>query len=460
MHGETTLGGCMAGNADAVESLSGAGGPPLADDAVADDVVASPAAKGGGSGQPFRPDIEGMRAIAVGLVLLFHGFKFPFTGGFVGVDVFFVISGFLITSLLLREQTKTGRISILGFYARRARRILPASALLVLATIGATYYFLGFIAGNNVANDAQWTSVFAANIHFGLIGTDYLGSQLPPSPLQHMWSLGVEEQFYVVWPALFLVMVLIVRGARHRIAMAAVLTVIIAASLAWSIIETMSNATWAYFSPFTRAWELALGALVAVLAPAISRLGVQSARHRNQPVAKGWVIEVLAVCGLLGIAVSALVLNSLTPYPGSAVALPVVSSAVLIAAGCANPKTLVGRGLSIRPMQWLGARSYSLYLWHWPVLIIAVEYAGHELSGWQNTGLLLGAVVACALSYSLVENPLRRARFLTTRTWLSLAMGAALIVGTIAVAQWQIATHYGTWHLFQTTDTAPTLDEP
>jgi peptidoglycan/LPS O-acetylase OafA/YrhL len=394
----------MASNADAVEALSDAGSPPLADSPVADEVVAAaPVAKGGGSRQPFRPDIEGMRAIAVGLVLLFHGYKEPFTGGFVGVDVFFVISGFLITSLLVREQTKTGRISILGFYARRARRILPASALLVLVTIGATYYFLGFIAGNNVANDAQWTSVFAANIHFGLIGTDYLGSQLPPSPLQHMWSLGVEEQFYVVWPALFLVMVLIVRGARHRVAMAAVLSVVIAASLAWSIIETMSNATWAYFSPLTRAWELALGALVAVLAPAISRLGVQPARHRNQRLPNGWVSEVLAVCGLLGIVVSALALNSSTPYPGSAVALPVISSATLIAVGCANPKTLVGPGLSIRPMQWLGARSYSLYLWHWPVLIIA---------------------------------------------------------GTIAVAQWQIATYYGTWHLFQTTDTAPTLDEP
>jgi peptidoglycan/LPS O-acetylase OafA/YrhL len=446
MHGETTLGGCMASNADAVQSLSSADDPPVADLPVAD-AGACPVAKGGGSGQPFRPDIEGMRAIAVGLVLVFHAYKEPFTGGFVGVDVFFVISGFLITSLLVREQTKTGRISILGFYARRARRILPASALVVLATIGATYYFLGFIAGNDVANDAKWTSVFAANIHFGLIGTDYLGSQLPPSPLQHMWSLGVEEQFYVVWPALFLMMVLIVRGARHRIAMAGVLAVIIAASLAWSIIETMSNATWAYFSPFTRAWELALGALVAVLAPAISRLRV------------AWVSEVVAVCGLVGIAVSALVLNSFTPYPGSAVALPVISSAALIAAGCANSKTLVGRVLSIRPMQWLGARSYSLYLWHWPVLIIALEYAGHELSGWQNTGLLLGAIVACALSYSLVENPLRRARFLTTRTWLSLLMGAILIAGTIAVAQWQIATHYGTWNPLQTSDTTPSLDE-
>jgi peptidoglycan/LPS O-acetylase OafA/YrhL len=390
------------------------------------------------SGQRFRPDIEGMRAIAVGLVLLFHGYTTPFSGGFVGVDVFFVISGFLITSLLLHEQTQVGRISILGFYARRARRILPASALVVLATIIATYYYLGFIAGNGVANDAKWTAIFAANIHFGLVGTDYLGSQLPPSPLQHMWSLGVEEQFYVVWPGLFLLMVLIVRGPRHRNAMAAVLMVIIGVSFSWSVIQTMSNATWAYFSPLTRAWELALGALVAVTAPAISRL---------RPA---WVSELLAVCGLIGVTASALLLTSSTPYPGSAVALPVVSSAALIAAGCSNPKTLVGRALSVPPMQWLGARSYSLYLWHWPVLIITAQYVGHELSGWQNTGLLVIAVVACALSYRLIENPVRRARVLTSRTGLSLAMGAALILGTIVVAQWQIAAHYGTWNFFET----------
>jgi peptidoglycan/LPS O-acetylase OafA/YrhL len=389
------------------------------------------------SKQTFRPDIEGMRAIAVTLVLLFHGYRHPFTGGFVGVDVFFVISGFLITSLLLREQTRSGRISVLGFYARRARRILPASALLVVATVVATYCLLGFVAGNDVANDAKWTSVFAANIHFALLGTDYLGSQLPPSPLQHMWSLGVEEQFYVVWPGLFLLMVLAVRGPRHRAAMAGVLTAIIGASLAWSVIQTMSNATWAYFSPLTRAWELALGALVAVGAPTIARM---------RPA---WTSELLAAGGLIGVTVSALVLGTSTPYPGSAVMLPVISSAALIAAGCHNPNTAVGRALSVRPMQWLGARSYSLYLWHWPVLIIAAQYVGHDLSAVQNTGLLLIAVLAAALSYRWVENPVRHARVLTSRTGLSLAMGAMLIAGTIAVAQWQIATHYGTWNVFE-----------
>jgi peptidoglycan/LPS O-acetylase OafA/YrhL len=369
-----------------------------------------------------------MRAVAVVLVVLYHGFHVPFTGGFVGVDVFFVISGFLITSLLLHEKTRTGRISIARFYARRVRRILPAATLVVLATVFATYYWLGFIAGNQIADDAEWTAVFAANIHFGLLGIDYLGSQLPPSPLEHMWSLGVEEQFYLVWPGLLLGLVLLVRGERHRNALAITLLGIISASLAWSVIQTQTNATVAYFSPLTRAWELALGALVAVLATVAARL---------RP---SWLVELLGLCGIAGIMISALMLNSSTHYPGSAVALPVVSTALLIAAGCANPRTLVGRALSVPPMQWIGARSYSLYLWHWPFLIIAAEYLRHDLSATQNIGLLLMALAATAITYRLIENPVRHARVLARRTGLSLAFGAALIAVAVGIAQWQIAT--------------------
>jgi peptidoglycan/LPS O-acetylase OafA/YrhL len=376
----------------------------------------------------FRPDVEGMRAVAVGLVLLYHGFHAPFTGGFVGVDVFFVISGFLITDLLLQEEARNGRISISRFYARRVRRILPAATLVVLATVFAVYYLLGFIAGNQIADDAKWTAVFTANIHFGLLGIDYLGSQLPPSPLEHMWSLSVEEQFYLVWPGLVLGLVFLVRGERHRNALAVALLGIIGASLAWSVIETQTNATWAYFSPLTRAWELALGALVAVLATVAARL---------RP---SWLIELLALCGIAGIVVGALVLNSSTHYPGSAVALPVISTALLIATGCANQRTLVGRALALRPMQWIGARSYSLYLWHWPFLIIAAEYLRHELSAIQNTGLLLLALGATAITYRLIENPIRHARFLGSRTGLTLAIGASLITVTVGIAQWQIAT--------------------
>jgi peptidoglycan/LPS O-acetylase OafA/YrhL len=408
---------------------------------LAHDVVASQVASRGDVGDRFRPDIEGMRAIAVGLVLLFHGYGKPFTGGFVGVDVFFVISGFLITGLLVHEQTKDGRISIWRFYARRVRRILPASALTVLATIIATYPLLGFISGNEIADDAKWTAVFAANIHFALIGTDYLGSQLPPSPLQHMWSLGVEEQFYLVWPSVFLLLAVIVRRSKRRNVFGVVATsllMVIGASLAWSVIQTSSNATWAYFSPLTRAWELALGALIAVAGPAVLRV-------------PSWVYQVAALMGVGGIAVSALTLTSSMPYPGWAVAIPVVSSALLIWAGCGNPQTVIGRALSVQPMQWLGARSYSLYLWHWPILMIAAQYAGHHLSAWQNSGLLLAAVAASAITFRLVENPMRNSRVLKARTGLTLAIGVVLILLTIAVAQSQIASHFGSWNPLVTT---------
>jgi len=398
------------------------------------DDVAAPTTKR--AADRFRPDIEGMRAIAVGLVLLFHGFGKPFTGGFVGVDVFFVISGFLITGILLHEQVKDGRISLGRFYARRVRRILPASTLMVLVTIAATYRLLGFISGNELADDAKWTAVFAANIHFGLIGTDYLGSQRPPSPLQHMWSLGVEEQFYLVWPSVFLLLVLVVRRFKRRNVsgvLAVSLLAVIGASLATSVVQTSTNATWAYFSPATRAWELALGALIAVIGPALSRL-------------PGWVYHAAAALGLAGIMVSALALTRTMPFPGWRVAIPVVSSGLLIWAGCGNPQTVVGRALSVRPMQWIGARSYSLYLWHWPILMVAEQYAGHHLSAWQNAGLLLAAVAASATSYRFVENPVRNSRLLKSRTGLTLAFGLVLILATIAVAQWQIATNYGTWN--------------
>jgi len=403
---------------------------------VRDVIAPLPAAGHGAGSAPFRPDIEGMRAVAVALVLLFHGFGAPVTGGFVGVDIFFVISGFLITNLLLREQVKDGRISLWGFYARRVRRILPAATLTVLATIAATYHLLGFISGNELADDAKWTAVFAANIHFALIRIDYLGSQLPPSPLQHMWSLGVEEQFYLVWPSLFLLLAVIVRRSKRRNVVGVVavsLLVVIGGSLAWSIIETSSNATVAYFSPLTRAWELALGALVAAIAPAAARV-------------PNGVHQVAALVGLAGIVISALTLMPSMPYPGFLVAVPVVSSALLIWAGCGIPPTAVGRLLSVRPIKWLGARSYSLYLWHWPILTIAAQYVGHPLSAWQNSGLLLAAVAASAITYRLIENPVRNSRVLRSRTGLSLAIGAVLILSTIAVAQWQIASHYGTWN--------------
>ncbi len=220
----------------------------------------------------FRPDLEGLRAVAVVLVIVLHFGVAAVSGGYVGVDVFFVISGFLITSLLIDEVRGTQRVSILGFYARRARRILPASCLVIVVVVVVAYWQLGPLVGRTTAVDGQWASGFAANFRFIRQGTDYFASALPPSPLQHYWSLAVEEQFYVVWPTVLFGLVLIGRRlSRSDLIMRLGLGAIIVGSLYWSIHLSRINPTNAYFSPFTRAWELGAGALIAMFSIGIRR---------------------------------------------------------------------------------------------------------------------------------------------------------------------------------------------
>ena len=220
-----------------------------------------------------RDDVQGLRAIAVLTVIASHA-GVPFLpGGFVGVDVFFVISGFLISQLLFREVEKSGRVSIPGFYARRARRILPAATLVTVATIVASAIWLSAIDLLEVVKDALWAVFFAANIHFAAVGTDYFAAEEPPSPLQHYWSLSVEEQFYLVWPALLLVLVLVARrraAALPQRLVFGVLLVVTVASFVWSVVSTSSDPLAAYFSTPARAFELGLGALTALVAPAVA----------------------------------------------------------------------------------------------------------------------------------------------------------------------------------------------
>jgi peptidoglycan/LPS O-acetylase OafA/YrhL len=379
----------------------------------------------------FRPDVEGLRALAIVLVVLFHAGVPGVGGGFVGVDVFYVISGFLITGLLFQEAERSGRVSLIRFYARRCRRILPAATLVLILTVIASYHWLGFLQGNSVAVDAKWASVFLANIHFASIGTQYFGSLAPPSPIQNMWSLSVEEQFYAVWPVLLILVTIIARRINLRIRLGAALALIIVASFTWSIVETSQNGVWAYFSPLTRAWELAAGGLIAVAAPFLGRIPRK-------------VAQLMGCSGIVGIIVSGTIYSGSTPYPGYAVALPVLGTALVIVAGSAAAGTGVELLLRLRPIQWLGARSYSLYLWHWPILVIAAERIGKTtLPVWQNLLLLLVALGASMISYRLIENPIRRARFLVVRPFVSIALGLCLIVATLAVAQRELQLHSG-----------------
>jgi peptidoglycan/LPS O-acetylase OafA/YrhL len=369
----------------------------------------------------FRPDVEGLRAVAIVLVVLYHGGLSFTSGGYVGVDVFFVISGFVITGVLLRERASTGRNSFKSFYGRRSRRIIPAATLVIITTVLATYAVLGALYGNPTAVDARWTAVFLANFHFSAVGSNYLTANAPGSPLLNFWSLAVEEQFYLVFPAFF-VLITSVRvrvSARARLVVA--LSAVIAISLILSAVQTTSQPVTAYFSPFTRAWELALGALVAVSTQWLLRV-------------PGAVALAMTWIGLAAIGVAAVAFNASTSYPGSVVAIPVVGAGLVIAGGTAGPRWGAEALLGIRPFRYVGRISYSLYLWHWPILVIVWDSADKVSQPFrQNVIWLMVALVAAAVTYRLFENPIRHARVLT-RGWAPIAFGAVLISSSLVVA--------------------------
>ncbi|SDF70402.1 Peptidoglycan/LPS O-acetylase OafA/YrhL, contains acyltransferase and SGNH-hydrolase domains, partial [Blastococcus fimeti] len=340
-----------------------------------------------------------------------HVFGWP-AGGFIGVDVFFVISGFLITGLLVRERSRTGRISFRAFYARRARRLLPAALVTLAATTVATY--LVFLGGRfqETVHDVVWAALFGANINFARQGTDYFEGTAAPSLVQHFWSLSVEEQFYVVWPALILLAFALPGLGRRRRrgshaatssrsstpALLLLLGAVTAASFAWSVHATDTSPVTAYFSTFTRAWELGVGALVAVSATQLQRL-------------PGVLRALLAWTGLAVVAVAAFVIDDGTPFPGSAAALPVLGTALLLAWGGAPGGPGSRWMLGSAPAGFLGAISYSLYLWHWPVLIIT----GALLTPGSDVYYAVAVGVALALatvSYYCIEQPVLHTNWL------------------------------------------------
>jgi peptidoglycan/LPS O-acetylase OafA/YrhL len=380
-----------------------------------------------------RDDIQGLRAVAVLLVALGHAGVSFLKGGYVGVDVFFVLSGFLITGQLISGARVRRYVSLAEFYARRARRILPAATLTLIVSDFAAYHLLNVVRAKQALLDSLPSALFFANVHFAAQGTDYFAQGQPPSPFQHFWSLSVEEQFYLVWPMLFiLVLGLSFRryaGRPERIreqAVRRVLVVVAAialASLAWSIHYTATSPTSAYFSTMARAWELALGAALALGA---SRLAGLPAGRRT------W----MAWAGLACIAIAALTFSASTPFPGYAALLPTLGTALLIVAGIAPASSSRSpvRILGTAPLRYVGDRSYAFYLWHWPVLVIAAQRVGHNLSVGTNLALLAAAFVLSIVSYRLIEKPIRYFQMKRKVEWAMVAAGSVLSVVVLATS--------------------------
>jgi peptidoglycan/LPS O-acetylase OafA/YrhL len=356
-----------------------------------------------------RRDIDGLRALAVIPVVLFHfGFS-TFSGGFVGVDVFFVISGFLITSILFREISAQ-RFSFVDFWGRRARRILPALTVMVLVTLALGWLLLTAKDLAELGRTIRYQSLFISNILF-MRDHGYFEPASELKPLLHTWSLAVEEQYYIFFP---LMMVLMMRYVRHwRWMLFAVLLV----SFGLNIVYIERRPEFAFFALPTRAWELLCGAMLAVM---------PVPKH----VARPWLRESVGVAGLAAVLLAVFSFDKTTVFPGWAALLPVLGTTALIWSG-AQGTTLAGRLLSLRVLVWIGLLSYSLYLWHWPVYVYANAISIDGIQPLEALGWMALALALAWLSLRYIELPFREKRVFASRN--SVLVGGLVSITVLAI---------------------------
>lgn len=390
-----------------------------------------------GDASRFLPHVQGLRAIAVLAVVLYHFWPGRVSGGYVGVDIFFVISGFLITAHLMRELTATGTVRLSQFWARRARRLLPASLLVLLfcAVVAMSPYLTPTSALPNEVREILASTFYVENWYLALNSADYLNHSGDPTTVQHYWSLSLEEQFYVMWPLIMLLAAWIgvkyFRGAQRRAVLIA-LGIVTVVSFVFCVVFTITDPAPAYFVTFGRMWQFGVGALVAL----IPMLRV---RHALGSFVLGWG-------GILTLVFVIFTFDGQTPFPGYMAAVPTLAAAAVIAASNSDRWWFPTRVLSIRPAQFVGDISYSLYLWHWPLIIIAPSVPFWGLTIYHRVALLVLCFVLAWLTKRFVEDPARSWKVLTSRParvtlWSSLA-GMLLVAGA-AGAAWAVnATTY------------------
>lgn len=375
---------------------------------------------------PFRPDVEGLRAVAIVLVVAAHAGVPWLAGGFVGVDVFFVLSGYLITGLLFSEMQSSGRVRFATFYARRLQRLLPALLLTIACTAIAAAFVLApfeqLAQTDAAAAAATWTS----NLYFALARLDYFGPSAESNLFLHTWSLGVEEQFYLLWPMLLLFLYGAWRWQERRgdsTRLRRGLTATMVLCLLLSVSLTYTSPQLGFYMVFSRAWQFALGGLVA-LSLARTAHGVPRTLGARE-FAMGWL-------GFAAVLAAALLLDARTPYPGFWALLPALGTAAVLAGG--SGRWRVNRALALPPMQAIGRVSYAWYLWHWPTLILGRTLVDGS-NPWHVAGLVAISLLLAFASSALIESPIRHARYLRARPWLVIGAGLALMACTAIGAQ-------------------------
>ncbi len=357
----------------------------------------------------YRPDIDGLRALAVVPVILFHANFQVFSGGYVGVDIFFVISGYLITTILY-DELQAGRFSILRFYERRIRRIFPALFFMLAVTLAIAAAILMPDDFRAFGKYLVAATLFAANILFWR-ETDYFAAPAEMNPLLHTWSLAIEEQFYIFFP---LLLALTYRFARRWLGTVFVAICILSIAIAeWGV---RSEPTGAFYLLPARAWELLLGSLLAIGAVPILR--------------QRWMTEAIAWAGLGAIVFAIFNYTPQTPFPGLAALLPCLGAAALIHTGRAA--TVPARLLSLKPIVGIGLASYSLYLWHWPLIVLTQYQLMRDVAGWERWTLVALSLLLSYLSWRYVERPFRSPAQVRARRLLPIAfasMAAAMAIG-------------------------------
>jgi peptidoglycan/LPS O-acetylase OafA/YrhL len=365
-----------------------------------------------------RTDIEALRAIAILLVVAFHCHIAGIPGGFMGVDVFYVLSGYLITALLVTETEKTSSLGLLNFYARRVRRLLPAAALVLLTTLLVAAIVFSPRELELTAHAARANALYMSNLYFSHSASDYFSARVTFNPLLHTWSLSVEEQFYLFWPWLIAAGLLLWRSRNSLLSAMALLTI---GSFAVNLWLTEHARVVAFYALSSRAWEFGLGGMAALVPRGALQL------NRSTWMILGWA-------GLLLILGSAVVISSALPFPGWLALFPVIGTALILLAGAEQPLLGVGAVFNTAPLQTLGGLSYSWYLWHWPFLVFAaaVVPAGSAVTRLAAAGASLGVAF---LTHRYFENPIRHNAALIQSPKLTLAIGSALAAVSLVTAE-------------------------